>query len=535
MQLRRRLSTPRIVGLSLASVLAILALAAVTRAPLDRLELRLYDRYLEASGPRSCPQDILAVAPEEGKSSPEWSEAEAASALRLLREFDARRVAIADRSFGRESPRDKLEGLRARLPGLVDAEFDAVEGNVRALFGALRSGTLPPKELGKNVDLLASAIRAGGERLKAAVVAGPGLGGEAGPSVQDPQVLRFGSSVGGKADEDGVLRSIALVRKAEGAVLPSYELASLADYLGSPALELTKGRVLLQGCTFPDGRKGDLSLPVDEGGRFRMGWSRPGSAGSPRLFPMSDLRDAIREEAALVADLERLEERDALGPEGIVLMSRYRRAELLGSELDSSGASASAWRDARQAFFEAARGYFQAPASVGAPESADTDAPADSGASEGAVGVAGAAAGAVPDAPAAGTIGGAAALREECLGLVRSLQTRRRALAESVKGSYVFLSPRPESSVASSVYGGATNGAIYAASFAAAALSGRGPVADLETCRAALACLFAVAAIVLGALSLAARPRRSPGSPPEGLLRRAEESRAQASRNSSDA
>ena len=488
---QRRSSRPRRLVPGLACLFALAALLVAARSPVDRLERKLYDLYLGLSGPSRSPADLLALYPERGKGAEDWSEGEAEAALRLLGEFGARSVALADPGFGRVSASERLDSLRSGLPGFVDGEYGAIERNVSGLFEAIRSGTLPPKELGRSVDLLLDSIRSSGERLKR-TAAGEGEkgGGSTAADPASPRIVAAGSFVGSLADPDGVLRSVILVKDEEGRILPSYELAALEDYLGAPSLERRAGSLVLRGCAFPGGSSRDLVLPIDGAGRFRLGWPRPGSPSAPRSLALSELRSAIREEAALVANLEALEAGGSLGSGGAVLLSRYRRAELLRSELAAGSAQAEDWRETREDFFSAALAYFQAEGA--SAKSGDQSA----------------------------------ALRGECLGLALSLESRRKALGEALKGSFVLLAPREESPAPATIYGSPTDQAQAGAVFAALVLSGRYPRAGPAAFRVAVVLLLTFLALALAAISIALGRRAEASG--GGLLRRAAESRSEA-------
>jgi hypothetical protein len=488
------LSRLRRVGLVVSGLIGLAALLVAARSPVDRLERRLYDRYLGLSGASACPADFLVLEPD-GKGTEAWSEGEAAAVLRLLGEFGAKRAALSDPGFGRGAGREELAARRSELPLLVDREYGTIERNVRGLFEALRSGTLPPKEFGKSIDLLTEAIKASGERVKAAAV-----DDEASVPSSDgasPGVVT-GSFVGSRADFDGVLRSVVLVKEEGGRLMPSYELSSLVDYLGSPSLEKAQGRLVLRGCSFPGGSVRDISLPIDGGGRFRLGWPRASSA--PRVLHVGEIRSAIREENALVVAVEELNGRGALGAEGGVLLSRYRRAELLRSGLSGAASADSAaavadWREARAAFFAAALAYFRAEGAAAEP-AVPVAGPVDASA---AVPVPPSAA---EDSAAASSVADTGALRAECYRLALSLDARRKTLSEALGGAYVFIAPRGDGSALATVSGGATNAAEAGAAFAALVLSGRYPVAGPLAFRVALVLLLTLLALAAASLAV---------------------------------
>jgi hypothetical protein len=455
MRIKRRFPLSFRIALVLACAFGIAALVFMSHASANRIELWLYDAYL-GLGPSTRLPAVL-VLPEAGKGTLSLSDEESRATFRLLGELGVKRVSLAGSVLEPLSSGDRLSALQAELPGLVDRECGTVEENVRALYEAIRSGSLPPKDLGRDVDLLVDTIHASGERIKEAAVSG-GAGSSA--SFEEPfapPIVAAGSFIGSKPDSDGVLRSILLVKVEKGSLVPSYELSSLMAYLGAPKLELKPGRLVLSGCSFPGGASGELSIPVDSEARALLGRTRKGSGGESQRLDLAMLRGMISEEAELLARVEELDAEGFLEGQGLVLLSRYRRTELLRASA-VAGAAVGDWKEARKDFFSAAADYFE---TASAPESAS-------------------------------------APFEDCRRLARSLVSERAALAQKLEGSFVYLA-MDEEHIAPALAGTA---------FAAQALSGRIPSVSFASFRWALVLILVFLALVCALIALLTKGQR---------------------------
>jgi hypothetical protein len=477
----RPLSLPSRIVLGLAGLLGIAAIVGASHASADRLERRLYDAYLSLGRSVRQPSDLVVVSPEGGNGDRIVTEDESRAVFRLLGEFGARRIALVGSPIEGSSPGELLASLHAQLPGVVDREFGTIEENVRALFGGIRTGSVPPKELDRYVELLAETIRASGVRIKDAADAGSRESLTSFEEAFAPAFVAADSFIGASADSDGVLRSVRLVKTVDGQLVSSFELSSLKAYLGASSMDYSKGNIVLGGCSFPGGATRELSIAVDGEARTPLGRPRGLSKGGLRKLALEDVRAAVREENELVARLEKMEAEGDLEAEGLVLLSRYRRAELLRSQVASGAVVAQAdWKEAREAFFLAAQSYFK--------DSLPTAAPAPAPASE-----------ADADADAEKS-----ALFEDCRDLVSSLAARRSFFAQSLSGSFVYLS----------VDGGAAKEAEVAAIFAAEALAKRLPAASLAVFKRNLSILLALLSIIMTAVALfvgRVSPRRRGG------------------------
>ena len=127
--------------------------------PLDTLEWKLYDLYLGFSPSRPVPRDFLVISPERQEDTRRRTAQDAVLALRLLDEFQVGDLVLFGEPFEGGREMEELAALRSELPQIVDQQTSNIEENIRALFGAMRSGSIPPKELGKYVDNLVDIVQ----------------------------------------------------------------------------------------------------------------------------------------------------------------------------------------------------------------------------------------------------------------------------------------------------------------------------------------------------------------------------------------
>ncbi|MDR2576227.1 MAG: adenylate/guanylate cyclase domain-containing protein [Treponema sp.] len=73
-------------------------------------------------------------------------------------------------------------------------------------------------------------------------------------------------------DGDGVRRRIDLVQEYNGFWYLQVAFAPLVNYLGNPAIELEKNRLILRDVSYPLGKTKDLVIPLDANGRMLLDW-----------------------------------------------------------------------------------------------------------------------------------------------------------------------------------------------------------------------------------------------------------------------
>lgn len=410
------------------------------------LEWKLYDAYLGLLPARPMPGTFLVVYPESGGSPKRRSAKDALQVLRLLDEFEVGEVALVGDPFEGGAELEELSALRSGLPGLVDRESKSVQDNIRALFGAIRSGSIPPRELGRYVDLLAGIVATSGERIK------EGSGIEQGSTLREleAEIARYrhyGASFPGiQADPDKVLRRLPLVEKADdGLVSPRVELEALMRTLGNPLLEYEAGRVMLRDATSSEPRKPKAVIPVDGEGRALLDWSRTEKEEKVRKIAVGEVLKAIQEEEAFYAALVAMEAGGLLGGDGSALLSRYRHAQMLGEARAPADKAASAdWRDSRKEFFMAAQGYFDAGHEAGLVAALEVVKETTVLNSDGLA--------AIDDRIAEITRS-----YRESAAILKALVARRGELSASIGGSFAFLSLVPAEAPLLTSFGMATN------------------------------------------------------------------------------
>ena len=83
-----------------------------------------------------------------------------------------------------------------------------------------------------------------------------------------------------EVDGDGVWRRIFLVQKIFDHWYLQLAFAPLLDYLGKPEIFLGKRKLTLKQAQLPNGRKKDIVIPLDHGGRMMLDWPKETFADS---------------------------------------------------------------------------------------------------------------------------------------------------------------------------------------------------------------------------------------------------------------
>jgi class 3 adenylate cyclase len=519
-----RTKRPRAAATSIiatALVAGCLAALLAGLGPGSGLAWKAYDLLLGLAAPSPVPGDFLVISGEAEAEGRHRGAAESLAVLRILDEFGASRVVMEGPAYEGGAGEEDLASLRSTLPDLVDEEGRKVADNIRSLFAALRSGSIPTGELARYVDGLVAIVDKGGERVKEAVAGGPSpirleLDGE---------LQRLGASTAGlpaPADADGILRRLPLVTKESGQARAGGDLAFLVDRLGASRFVLLADRLVLKGARLADGQRRDLSVRMDGEGRALVPWTRPGSKATPRELKLSDLLLAQREEEGFISVLSDLAADGHLTGEGAALLSRYRNAERLR---DTRGPAdpGSDWREERRAFFDAALAYFRENHEAGFIAALEVRKNTST-------------LGAEELARIDGEMAGIGASYRYARAAIEGIAARRAGLQSSLGSATVFLSLSPPPSVQAAQaaasaparpararldsFGKPADAAMASALLAASLLAGRqpwslpfGPVAGLGCALALLAALAAlrgrppvilVSAIALAAAGLAA-------------------------------
>ena len=77
-------------------------------------------------------------------------------------------------------------------------------------------------------------------------------------------------------DEDGIRRRLYLAQNIDGYWYLQLSFAPLIYYLGNPAIELQRRRMIIRGAQMPDGLQRDITIPLDRQGRMLLDWPPEG-------------------------------------------------------------------------------------------------------------------------------------------------------------------------------------------------------------------------------------------------------------------
>lgn len=490
-----------------SSLVGTLAVFASLSRPLDDLGWKIYDLVSGMTSPPPAPGDFVAIYPSAEKLGPRSAE-EALGILRLLDEFRTREVALESRTFDGGRELEDLAALRSGLPPLVDKETGNLERNIRALFGAIRAGTIPPGELEKYVDSLVAIADRGGEQIKEAI------GPEGNPVLAALERQKSSLGIVGTAfhemepDRDGVLRWIPLLRHEGGKTIARADLAALMSSLGDPSLELTPGRLLLRSAKLPGGRERTLVIPVDTTGRALVAWPRAGSDGRPRGLSLDSLLAFNAEEEELISALQAMDTGGLLGGDGSALLSMYRHAALLGESAPAgTKTDREEWRDAREEFFAATLAYFREGHEAGLIAAVDVMKNMPGRTDE-------------ELARLDARIGEIQRSYAEGKRIIEDLASRRAVLRQGLGGSFVFLSLAGNASQDSASIrdnrGVATDPAVAGAVLASSVLSQTVPGVVPRNVALALA-LFLVLVVSLSPIAAARNGSAKPSIPLAGV------------------
>jgi len=75
-------------------------------------------------------------------------------------------------------------------------------------------------------------------------------------------------------DDDGVRRRVYLAQNVFDHWYLQLSFAPLIDYLGNPEIFLEKDKLIIKKAQFPDGRKKDIIIPLDQKGRMLLDWPK---------------------------------------------------------------------------------------------------------------------------------------------------------------------------------------------------------------------------------------------------------------------
>jgi adenylate cyclase len=329
------------------------------------LELRLYDQFLKlkpavAERPSIVLLDVDDFSIESVGSWP-WPRGLMAKGMEELTEFGAS-YAVFDIEYVEKSPmsvdREYLQGgLKSEFNGLVDD----VGSNIGELFGALQGGNIKlsdAREYGnqliellkddnsqlytktervavENDSYLGRAMRLFGSanitinlQDKPVEKANPKLRSIAESRFAYPKVevlAPIGTQAKGfllpileissmaatagftnvKVDPDGIRRRIRLVEEIGGKQYLQLAFSPLVHWLGNPEIVIYRSRILLKEALV-DGKRTDISIPLDEEGHMLINWPKKTYAESFKHVSFFELLQYRQNEDHLIENLRNL-------------------------------------------------------------------------------------------------------------------------------------------------------------------------------------------------------------------------------------
>jgi len=344
-----------------------------------------------------------------------WGRDVMAEGLIVLREMGAA-YAVFDIEYVDPSPRGvNLQLLQEEIPALFGQEFASIKQNVSDLFAALRTGTISlqdaqdyvrdlasltdmsrnllldkVREIARDNDAyLGAAARlfgkayftvnllpepepaVSGELKELAIEAAALKAIEVDPAFRGSEsfraadlrpairpILEGGAGAGFVnviVDTDGVRRRIELVREYDGHYFAQLAFAPLLDWLGRPEVRLEPGRVVLSEARHPDGRTGDIRIPLGDDRLFLINWPKKSFIDSFRHMTYYELVLHRRLEQEVVHNLRIMDEAGYLSyfRGGYQLLDAHRYADGILEEvlLGADPASMEEYVQTREVFF----------------------------------------------------------------------------------------------------------------------------------------------------------------------------------------
>lgn len=381
----------------------------------DRIDNLLYDLALHIKPSVQEEESILLLNIDDLSISKvgmwPWSRSTIADALFLLKEFDARYV-VFDIEYSEESPLGvNSEYLNRDIPEVFSREFSEINNKIELLANALVEGTIPLSDapdfaqdltqlnnqsLGQLLDHV-DAIARDNDRyvgnaadffghafftvnmlpeenvdvpqeykqyahdhipLSEISVTGtwPHTAEDIRPTI--PTILSGAAGAGFPnvvIDSDGVRRRINLLFEHDSRYYAQLSFRPLLDWLGNPAMTVSRNRIVLENATLPDGTVETISIPLDCNSRFLINWPKKDFDNSFRILSFYYLVLHKRQLDSLVANLETMEQAGYLSyfdEPGFLQLHRVAEAAAAGEENNDSKTKPEDFKTLRAAFLE---------------------------------------------------------------------------------------------------------------------------------------------------------------------------------------
>jgi adenylate cyclase len=163
-------------------------------------------------------------------------------------------------------------------------------------------------------------------------------------------------------DEDGVQRRIDLIIEFSGKYFAQLSFSALLDWLGNPAVSVSRTALKLKDASFPDGTKKDIVIPLTEDRRLLINWIDKKYLDSFRHMSFYALVQHGRLEQNLIRRLKIMEEAGYLSYHqgDFELLEPYRYAESIKDELLAGGEAGliNEYRQEREIFFSELGNFF---------------------------------------------------------------------------------------------------------------------------------------------------------------------------------
>ncbi len=351
-----------------------------------------------------------------------WSRDVMADGLILMREFGAG-YAVFDIEYLNPSPRgvDSFV-LRNAVPDAFDQEFSQIQTNVQQLVDAIRTGSIPSRDIpkylsdldgltaqskGKLLDTVKSVERDNDTYLGQAArffghafmtVAAPDLPDDsaaketvdyamanlaltnvtvrADPTRSAPSlvpaivpILKGDAGAGFPnvvVDPDGVRRRIDLIKSYHGKYFAQLAFRPLLAWLGNPPIELDRRRILLRGATVPGKGKTDLSIPLTSDGQLLINWPHANYLDSFRHLTFYELVLHKNLESDLLYNLKLMNQSGYLSYDTgtFQLLDGYNYAEGIKKDVLAGGSLSQIdeYIQTRTAFFDAVGAFLNGDA-----------------------------------------------------------------------------------------------------------------------------------------------------------------------------
>ena len=305
----------------------------------------VYDFFIECRPPPPISREILIINTDEFVES-----GDIFNVLMTLTELDAAELVLTARISGSSSP---LSGSEAEIRRRFFDEYVLLENNIRNLFEAIRTGSVPPSQAPLYVQRLVELSENSRDRLLSGLID------------RDEDLLRSAAVFGSYLevftkpviDGDGKIRRVNPVETESSVEHPVYH--SLKRRYADTHIEDTpQGQILF----FRDHEDNEFGIPLDRDGNILTAGQGGGFRGLD-LKVFRDYEEAQREMRRVMKEADELGAFSKTAPEKAPLLLEDYALVLRDEMLKApDGDKRAAWVQARNAFFESLNDFLSGPA-----------------------------------------------------------------------------------------------------------------------------------------------------------------------------